>query len=392
MTSGLKARVLTAAILTGSLGLQSCTSTSAGPTGLYARPIGNAPVTNNSTPYTGSLECLGAYAAQAGITPPSVAVGRISDLTGKLDDNGGRTLTQGAMLMAISALGKAGVPLVERYETDILKLEYKLADAKLIGDGGPPGDEPDYQPIMPGQITKASYILTGGITELNTNIQTVTNGLTHVDRTHPANTDEIGTSRVVMNIGIDLRVVDSRTTRVVQVVSYQKQIVGAQVGVGLFTFFTSNTVSLGSTTNGQEPVHYAVRTLLERAVAEIVSRLYNAPAGACINPLNDPLGDHGAQPRVVATATPARVVQPAAVEPPQVYAAPQPVSSPPPVYAQTPYPAPALPFSPPEQPYGAGPPVQYDPPPQQRRYLQYPAAYGADRTPPYARQRPPPQR
>ncbi|MFX8466432.1 transcriptional regulator, partial [Acinetobacter baumannii] len=89
-------------VLTGSLGLQGCTSTSAGPSGLYARPIGNAPVTNNSTPSTGSRECLGAYAAQSGMAPPSVAVGRISDLPGKLDDNGGRTITQGAMLMAIS--------------------------------------------------------------------------------------------------------------------------------------------------------------------------------------------------------------------------------------------------------------------------------------------------
>lgn len=290
------------------------------------------------------------------------------------------------MLMAISALGKAGVPLVERYETDILKLEYKLADAKLIGDGGPPGEEPDYQPILPGQINKASYLLTGGITELNTNIQTVNTGLTHTDSTHTANTDEFGANRVVMNIGIDLRLVDSRTTRVVQVVSYQKQIVGAQVGVGLFTFFTSNTVSLGSTTNGQEPVHYAVRTLLERAVAEIVAKLYNAPPGACINPLNDPLGDHAAHARTVAAATRAPAVQPLAVEPPRTYAA---ASA---VYAPPPEPGPPV-YAPPraQTPYGAPPPPAYGAASSERRYLQYPAAYGEDHTPPYARQRPPPQ-
>lgn len=391
MTSGPTVRALTAAVLTGSLGLQGCTSTSAGPSGLYARPIGNAPVTNNSTPYTGSLECLGAYAAQSGMAPPSVAVGRISDLTGKLDDNGGRTITQGAMLMAISALGKAGVPLVERYETDILKLEYKLADAKLIGDGGPPGDEPDYQPIMPGQITKASYILTGGITELNTNIQTVNTGLTHVGQTHPTKTDEIGANRVVMNIGIDLRLVDSRTTRVVQVVSYQKQIVGAQVGVGLFTFFNSNTVSLGSTTNGQEPVHFAVRTLLERAVAEMVAKIYNAPLGACINPLNDPLGDHQGRPATVVSAALRPAVQSPPVEPARVYAA-APASIAAPAYQPSPYPVPAPPPPSAETPYGAAPPADYGAPSPQRRYLQYPAAYGEDRTPPYARRRPSPQR
>ena len=374
-------------------GLGGCTTTVAGPDGLYARPLGNAPVTDNSTPYTGSLACLAAYAAQYHVAPPSVAVGRISDLTGKLDDNGGRTITQGAMLMAISALGKAGVPLVERYETDVLKLEYKLADAKLIGPDQP-GDEPDYEPIQPGQIAKASYLLTGGVTELNTNIQTVTNGLTHVGSAHPANTSELSANRVVMNVGIDLRLVDSRTTRVVQVVSYQKQIVGAQVGVGMYTFFGTNVVSLGSTKNGQEPVHYAVRTLLERAVAEVVAKMYRAPPGACINPLNDPLGDHSETVRAermqpnperlarINTAPPL-LPQPIYAVPPGQYAEPprQPVYQP--TYAA----ASLAPAPPPESipmVYGAAAGTAYGGA-QSRAYIAIPGM-GGDHTPPYARQ------
>src|SRR4051812_26929264 len=113
------------AALLGLLGLAACGTTSAGGDGLYARPIGNAPVTVNPTPYSTGLTCLARYGSQYHVQPPRIAVGRISDLTGKLDENGGRQVTQGAPLMAMSALGKAGVPLVERYEVDVSRLEYK---------------------------------------------------------------------------------------------------------------------------------------------------------------------------------------------------------------------------------------------------------------------------
>ncbi len=38
--------------------LGGCVSTSAGPSGQYAKPIGNAPVTSNPTPYSTALYCL----------------------------------------------------------------------------------------------------------------------------------------------------------------------------------------------------------------------------------------------------------------------------------------------------------------------------------------------
>jgi hypothetical protein len=76
----------------------------------YATPLGSAMVTPNPTPYTPVLFCLAAYAERNKLKAPRIAVGRILDLTGKLDENGGRTVTQGAMLMAISALGKAVCP------------------------------------------------------------------------------------------------------------------------------------------------------------------------------------------------------------------------------------------------------------------------------------------
>ena len=54
-------RIATAATAAALL-LAGCVSPVAGPSGLYASPIGNAPVTSNPTPYSTALYCLADYA------------------------------------------------------------------------------------------------------------------------------------------------------------------------------------------------------------------------------------------------------------------------------------------------------------------------------------------
>ena len=49
----------TAAVSAIALLVSGCASPVAGPNGLYAQPIGNAPVTANPTPYSTALVCLG---------------------------------------------------------------------------------------------------------------------------------------------------------------------------------------------------------------------------------------------------------------------------------------------------------------------------------------------
>ena len=66
----------TAALLSG------CISASASPQGLYATPIGNAPVTANPTPYSAALYCMADYARRYNLPSPRIAVGRIADYTG----------------------------------------------------------------------------------------------------------------------------------------------------------------------------------------------------------------------------------------------------------------------------------------------------------------------
>ncbi|MEZ5834734.1 MAG: hypothetical protein R3D03_03260 [Geminicoccaceae bacterium] len=81
--------------------------------------------------------------------PATVTVGKILDYTGKDDLETGKRLTQGAALMAMSALGKAKIPQVERFDTSVTELELKWADNKLIGD---PASDKGYRPILAGQI------------------------------------------------------------------------------------------------------------------------------------------------------------------------------------------------------------------------------------------------
>jgi hypothetical protein len=84
-----------------------------------------------------------------------------------------------------------------------------------------------------------------------------------------------------MNVGLDLRLVDTNTLEVVDVISYQKQIIGRQVQVGVFDFLGHNFFDASVGESALEPIQLAVRSVLERAVLEMVSRLYRAPSDTC---------------------------------------------------------------------------------------------------------------
>ena len=117
--------------------LGGCISASAGPDGTYATPIGNAPVTANPTPYSAALYCMADYARRYDLPSPRMAVGRIADYTGTVSADGGRQVTGGASLMAMTALAKSGARIVERYDTSVSEMELRYANNRLIGDAGP---------------------------------------------------------------------------------------------------------------------------------------------------------------------------------------------------------------------------------------------------------------
>eukprot|EP01036_Dinobryon_divergens_P048654 gene48654-65248_t len=98
-----------------------------------------------------------------------------------------------------------------------------------------------------------------------------------------------------MNIAIDLRLVQTTTQEVVDVISYQKQIIGREVSAGVFDFLNGNVFDVSAGTGGMEPVQLAVRALIERATLEMMANLYGAPGPeVCLDAANDPLNTVGA--------------------------------------------------------------------------------------------------
>ena len=269
------------AALASSLALTGCISPVAGPGGNYTKPIGSAPVTANPTPYSEGLVCLGYHARANGIAAPRIAVGRILDYTGKADIEGGRRVTQGASLMAMSAFAKAGARLVERFDTSVSELELKYANNKLIGES-----TNDFRQILAGSIPGSDFYLVGGITELNYNIRSLGADAFVGDQDSTDPKGSAGAKLFVINIALDLRLVETETLEVVDVISYQKQIIGREISAGYFDFANGNVFDIGLGERAQEPIQLAVRSTIERAVLEMSANLYgvrgpdvcNAPA------------------------------------------------------------------------------------------------------------------
>ena len=87
-----------------------------------------------------------------------------------------------------------------------------------------------------------------------------------------------------MNVGLDLRLVNTNTLEVADVISYQKQIIGHQISAGVFDFLGTNFFDLSAGESALEPIQLAVRSVIERAALEMVTRIYRIPAPAASAP------------------------------------------------------------------------------------------------------------
>lgn len=230
---------------------------------------GGAEVVDNSTAYSGGLDCLARTATTA---RPRIAVGEVGDLTGRFSSLDGTVATQGAALMVMSALARAGFPLAERLDTRVAQLELDYANSRLIGPDGQPTE--DYRRVFAGSIAGSDYIVLGGITELNFNLHS---GVAEA-RIGPV----VGGRRhYAMTVGLDLRLVDATDLRVIDVVSQSKVIRGHEIRAGVFEFIGDTTLDIGLGERAQEPVHTAIRTIVESAVFDLVSGLAGPAAQTC---------------------------------------------------------------------------------------------------------------
>jgi curli biogenesis system outer membrane secretion channel CsgG len=272
----------------------------------HVQPLSGSPVVAGSTEYTEALHCLAGYARGQSFPPPRVAVGHISDLTGADDYLSGRRLTQGATLMAITAVSEAGMRLVERFDLGVVQVELGYTESGLLRDA--PGT---LREIRQGQMEGADLYLVGGITEFNPNIRS--GGLNAFANTGGESGGAViaSTNDYIIDVGIDLRLIDVRSTEVLSVRSLRKQVRGREVEAGVFAFFDGTVIDIGGGQRALEPVQTAVRTMVERAVFEFMGGLYNLESGSCLD-------GRPATPR----AAPAAAVRPAPEPEPDARPAP----------------------------------------------------------------------
>lgn len=249
--------------------------------GQYAKPIGGAPATENPTPYSAALRCLGTGVAAG--QRPRLAVSAIADMTGKRDLTTGAKLTQGADLFVLTALSRAGFPLVERGDRVILDAERAYAGAHMLSDDpAAPADPERYRAVLAGEVAGSDYYVSGGLTELNYNVRS-SGGDAAIGATR-AEGLKVSASRgvYVISVAVDLRLVRTRSQEIVNVASYRKEIVGREIKPGIFDFFNGMVVDVSGGKSALEPVQLAVRTLIERAVYDFAATLYGRSATTCL--------------------------------------------------------------------------------------------------------------
>jgi curli biogenesis system outer membrane secretion channel CsgG len=282
------ARFAVAAILAG---LSACAGPAGNTTGVlrdasqYSQPVGPR-VTPNTTPLEPAFACMNAQLQAVHVQPIKIGVGLIRDYTGKFSEqDGGSAITQGGSLMAITALGKLhpSVRTFERFDTQVAEWELGSLAKRYLGDeeqhqinnNGQTQQVP-WKPYMGGSIIGTDYFIVGGITELNYAVYSGGVQL-EIDQLGPSN-------RVfVANVAVDLRLIDTNTLEVLQSVSLQKQIVGYESKLGVFTFFGNLLVNFQAGEKNNEPTQLAVRTTIEQAVLELLGPLAGVDADQCIH-------------------------------------------------------------------------------------------------------------
>lgn len=226
------------------------------------KPLYTFPVTSNDTPYS---TCLSQLAGLPGFAMrPAVAVGEISDKTGQVDRQSNSTvLSQGATEMMISALFKTEkVQLVERFDLRIPLAEMEMGRQGITAPNG--------QPATP-RIRTSNFVIVGALTELNYNITSGGVGLW-------VGGVGAGMRTVVINVGLDVRVINSQTFEVGYANSLQKQIFGYEVEANVFRFFDSRLVEFDAGRIQNEPLQLGVRSVVEMAAYQIMTDYLGLPS------------------------------------------------------------------------------------------------------------------
>jgi curli production assembly/transport component CsgG/holdfast attachment protein HfaB len=125
--------------------------------------------------------------------------------------------------------------------------------------------------IKKGSIRGSDFVVVGALTELNYNI------MSGGGRVAVSGIGAGGRS-VVINVGLDLRVVNSRTFDVAYVTSLQKQIYGFEVDANVFRFFGTQLVEFDAGMIRNEPLQLGVRSVVEMGIYQIMTDFLGLPS------------------------------------------------------------------------------------------------------------------
>ena len=251
----------------------------------FEAPITLGPsVRDNVTPMEPVMGCFADHVAATGRAPVVVAVGDVKDYTGKYNVNEGNAITQGGALMVYSALGKlsGAVQIAERFDPVIAERELGYADRRQLGDGkshvlagANGGQNVPWVPYFGGTINKSDYFIVGGITELNYNT-------TSAGADVGINQIGVKARTYSQSVGVDLRIVDTKSLLVVKTISLTKQYNGYEVGFNVFRFFNSKLYDIDIGAKGQEPLQLGVRTTLEEGVVRLIGAVAKVDFQPCL--------------------------------------------------------------------------------------------------------------
>lgn len=254
---------------------------SVGGTDAYVAPVAplkGSAVAQTQTDYTAALRCVADVAESQDFPAPRVAVGHITDMTGADDLYLGRRLTQGATLMAITAVSNAGMRVIERFDTGVTQVDLDFANNRLLRDSPTVIRTP-----QEGQIQGVDLYIVGGISEYNHNLQSSGQDAAFSKSGRKGGSAFVTNGDYVVDVGMDLRLIDARTTEVIAVKSYRKQVRGQQRELGALLANGSDTIDIGIGGRKNEPIQTAIRSIIDRSVFEFTAGLYGNDASHCKN-------------------------------------------------------------------------------------------------------------
>lgn len=239
-------------------------------------------VQDNNTIYSESLRCLGNLIENSGqgYSKYQISVGKIKDKTGKTEGVGGKPLTQASRDMALTALSKLNaINIIAISPDDVSQFDLSGKTNAEI--------EITLQGKNTGTAFKSNFIFTGSISEYNEDIGRQSGGLDMFRKYLDLGFS--GTDRI-FSVAMDLRIIGSKSGRILKndnellAISLKNDIHVKDFNGVLFRIFKSSFRDGGGIDYGfriSDPKHLAIREIIEKAIFQLIGKLYTVPFQQC---------------------------------------------------------------------------------------------------------------